>query len=105
MDPVDRTILVEFASRVRTVEPRARIWAFGSRARGDAHPESDFDLCVVVPARTDALHAAIREIAWEISFERERVLTTIILSQQDFEDGPISASTLVRNILREGLVA
>jgi hypothetical protein len=33
---------------VVTLEPRA-IWLFGSRARGDARPDSDFDLLVVLP--------------------------------------------------------
>jgi predicted nucleotidyltransferase len=33
---------------VAALKPRA-IWLFGSRARGDAHEESDFDLLVVLP--------------------------------------------------------
>ena len=32
----DRSILEIFAARVRQHFPEARIWAFGSRARGDA---------------------------------------------------------------------
>ncbi|MBI4545195.1 MAG: nucleotidyltransferase domain-containing protein [Gemmatimonadetes bacterium] len=105
MSPEDHSILEEFAARVRELEPRARIWAFGSRARGTAHPESDFDLCIVVPERRDPLDSAIRDIAWEIGFERERVLTTVMLSAYDFEQGPMSASSLVANIRREGRAA
>jgi len=33
---------------VASLKPRA-IWLFGSRARGDARPDSDFDLLVVLP--------------------------------------------------------
>jgi predicted nucleotidyltransferase len=34
------------------VEPRpGRVLLFGSRARGDARPDSDFDLLVVMPHR------------------------------------------------------
>ena len=46
------------------VEPE-RIILFGSRARGDAHPESDVDLLVVMPDGTDetgttvAMHALL----------------------------------------------
>jgi predicted nucleotidyltransferase len=36
MKPSDRKILKQFAERVRAIFPEARIWAFGSRARGDA---------------------------------------------------------------------
>jgi predicted nucleotidyltransferase len=38
---------------VASLKPKA-IWLFGSRARGDARPDSDFDLLVVLP---DALPA------------------------------------------------
>jgi predicted nucleotidyltransferase len=42
----DRRILESFATRVRTLLPAARVLAFGSRARGTAHPESDWDHAV-----------------------------------------------------------
>jgi len=48
---------------VASLRPRM-VWLFGSRARGDARPESDFDLLVVLP---DGLperaytHAAVAE--------------------------------------------
>jgi hypothetical protein len=32
-------------------------------------------------------------------------MPTIVLSEEDFERGPMSASTLVTNILREGVAA
>jgi uncharacterized protein len=105
MHSADRKLLSTFAARVQAMEPAAQVWAFGSRARGDAGLESDFDVCVVVPQPTASLRRAIRDIAWEIGFEHERVLTTIILARDDFEHGPMSASTLVANIRREGVAA
>lgn len=101
----DRRILEVFAERVRTVIPAARISAFGSRARGTAHPESDFDLCVVLPVVTPQAREAIYAIAWEIGFAEGCVLAPILLSQDDFEHAPLSASTLVRTIRREGVAA
>jgi predicted nucleotidyltransferase len=103
--PEDGSILEEFAGRVRVLEPQSRIWLFGSRARGDALADSDFDTCIVLPQRNRRVERGIREIAWEIGFERERVLTTIVLSEEEFEAGPMSASTLVANIRREGRAA
>ena len=105
MSPEDRGILAVFASRVRRLAPSAAIWAFGSRARGSAAPESDLDLCVVLPHATRDLRDAIHAIAWEIGFEHGIVLSPITLTVEDFERGPMSASTLVATVRREGVTA
>ena len=105
MSPEDRGILELFARRVRALAPSAAIWAFGSRARGSAHPESDLDLLVVVPDAARDLRDGIYATAWEIGFEHGQVLSPVILSEEDFERGPMSASTLVANIRREGVAA
>ncbi len=105
MTLLDRSLLEQFAARVREFAPRARVWAFGSRARGTADAESDFDLCVVLPEVTADLRRAIGETAWEIGFEHGRVLPTVILAQDDFDNGPMSVSTLVLTIRREGVAA
>jgi predicted nucleotidyltransferase len=103
MTAEDRRLVELFASRVRGNVAGAAIWAFGSRARGTAHPESDLDLCVVVPRLSPEVRESIYGAAWEIGFEHGRVLTPVILSQHDFERGPMSASTLVANIRRDGV--
>jgi predicted nucleotidyltransferase len=105
MTSADRRLLESFARRIRAVVPAAGIIAFGSRARGTAHPESDLDLCVVVPVVTREVRDAVYDIAWEIGFAQGCVLAPILLSQSDFDDGPLSASTLVRTIRREGVAA
>ncbi|CAN5818749.1 MAG: nucleotidyltransferase domain-containing protein [Gemmatimonadota bacterium] len=105
MAPEDRRIFELFAERVRELEPRARIWAFGSRARGEAEWHSDFDICVVLPEITPEVREAISFHAWEIGFDSDQVITTLVFSAADFEHGPISASPLVKNILQEGIAA
>ena len=101
----DRRILNQFSARIRRHFPGARIWAFGSRARGVATWESDFDTCIVLDRVDDAIDRQIRDIAWEVGFENDRVITTIVLDSDQFERGPMSESTLVGNILQEGVVA
>ncbi|TET26472.1 MAG: nucleotidyltransferase domain-containing protein [Candidatus Aminicenantes bacterium] len=105
MSEQDRSILDQFTSRVRERFPDARIWAFGSRARGNATWESDFDICIVLNQVNQETDRWIRDIAWEVGFENERVITTVVFDFDQFENGPMSESTLVANVLQEGVAS
>ncbi|MBD1876726.1 nucleotidyltransferase domain-containing protein [Nodosilinea sp. FACHB-131] len=101
----DRQILAEFANRLRGKFPKASIWAFGSRARGNAQPDSDLDICVVVDTLDRSSWKAISDIAWEVGFHHDLVITTIKYSRRQFEGSPHTASPLIHNILAEGIAA
>jgi predicted nucleotidyltransferase len=105
MSQEDRKILNKFTSLVRERFTDAKVWVFGSRARGDATWESDFDVFVVLSEVDQKAERWIRDIAWEVGFENERVITTILIDREQFENGPMSESTIVDNILREGISA
>lgn len=68
--PVDDPTLAEITRRlVETYRPE-RIYLFGSRARGTAGPDSDYDLLVVVPDDAPpALRRSTRayEVLWGLS--------------------------------------
>ena len=105
MSKEDRKILNQFSARVHERFSNARVWAFGSRARGDATWDSDFDVFVVLSEVDQKAERWIRDIAWEVGFENERVITTVLIDKEQFENGPMSESTIVDNILREGISA
>jgi predicted nucleotidyltransferase len=105
MSKKDRKILNQFSTRVHERFSDARVWAFGSRARGVATWDSDFDVFVVLSEVDQKAERWIRDIAWEVGFENERVITTVLIDKEQFENGPMSESTLVDNILREGISA
>lgn len=101
----DKRVLQEFAERVRSREPRAQIWAFGSRARGDAVAESDFDICVALPKAGPEEREYVQEAAWEVGFEHRMVIAALCYSKREMFHGPRTASPLIRAILREGVAA
>ena len=105
MSKEDLKILKKFKTRVDDRFSDARIWAFGSRTRGDATWDSDFDIFIVLSEVDQKINRWIRDIAWEVGFENDRVITTVLIDKEQFEHGPMSESSLVANILREGLSA
>jgi len=105
LTPHDEKVLSEFASAVRKDFPSTKIWAFGSRINGSAREESDFDICVVVEKATPEVRDKISDIAWEVSFRNDMIISPIVYSSDMFENGPLSVSPLVKTILSEGVAA
>ena len=101
----DQGVLTELTARIRERFPGARVWVYGSRARGTAAWDSDFDVCIVLQQVDQEIDRWIRDMAWEVGFENDRVITTVVMDQEEFEHGPMSESTLVGNILQEGVAA
>ena len=48
MNQTDLEIFNEFAKQIHLQYPESKVWFFGSRARGDSHSDSDFDILVVI---------------------------------------------------------
>jgi predicted nucleotidyltransferase len=80
-----------------------RVYAYGSRVRGDYGPGSDLDLLVEVREVTATAKRRILDRAWELSLEEGYVISATIVSQEAFEAGPLSVSQYARNVRREGI--
>lgn len=79
------------------------IWAFGSRARGDATGESDLDVCVVLDKFNDENEMVIMDIARQIGSEHGLIITIVIYSRKEFEKVPLADSGLIYYILSYGV--
>ena len=68
------------AARIRAAVPSLReVLLFGSQARGDASEESDVDLLLLVPERTDCLATAIaaRRSLWGLGLGFDVLVLTL----------------------------
>lgn len=100
----DRSILYQFAKKVRLRIPSAQIWAFGSRVRGDAQADSDLDICVVAEAMDARQRDIVSDAAWEVGFENNLLINTLEYSREQFENSPRVSSPLFRTIHTEGIL-
>ncbi|MEW6357758.1 MAG: nucleotidyltransferase domain-containing protein [Planctomycetota bacterium] len=104
MTEEERAILEDFKGRVSARLPLHRIILFGSRARGDADPDSDMDLLVVLDGQAGWKERRIvSECAWEASFGKGILLVPLTVSREEWENGPERSSLLAIAVEKDGI--
>lgn len=61
---------------------------FGSRARGDADTESDYDVLVIVDHLDRQLRMTISRCAWEAGFEDCLLIVPVAVTKEEIEQSP-----------------
>ncbi len=87
-NPKEQQIIDEFVTRVRdTFKERAkRIILYGSRARGDADEESDYDFLVLFEPFHSSDKKKLREIGFQISYKHAVVITAFAAELSNFTE-------------------
>ncbi len=98
------TIAQDFAREVRhQLGDRVReIRLFGSRARGDAGRNSDYDMLVIVERRTPEIRSIVLEIEVGLLDRYDSLVASVIRSSDEWEN--LQGYPLAINIAREGVV-
>ena len=78
------------------------IYAFGSRARGDAGPDSDVDLMVVVPESDEPEYRRAQAAYALVNRKRLLPLDILIWTRREFDERLPNPATLPGTIGREG---
>jgi predicted nucleotidyltransferase len=76
-------------------------WCSLARARGDARPDSDIDVLVVLRDKFDYREAIARtsELVARLSLENDLLISTVFISKDRYERG---GSPFLLNVRREG---
>jgi len=90
--------------RVLEIEPQAAIILYGSRARGEAAAESDWDLLILLDGSVnDARADNIRHKLYEIEWKHDAVISSVIRSRDQWNSPLYKAMPFHENIDREGI--
>jgi uncharacterized protein len=100
-----KILLQRIKEIVYEIEPSAQVFLYGSRARNDARPDSDWDIFILVdgvvnPSRRDRLRHQIYEIEWETG----EVICTIIRSRQEWNTPRFQQTPLSKSIEKEAIL-
>lgn len=100
----DLIIARELKERIAQLAPLVDFKIFGSRARGDADPESDMDVFIELERRDKELEEQILDIAWEVGYDNGCIhVSPLIFSRHEIEESPLRSSAIVRSITAEGI--
>ncbi len=94
-------ILAEIVRRLIEALHPERIYLFGSRARGEAGPDSDYDLMVVVPHLTEPAYR-LAQRAHSVLWGLGTAADILVWSREAFDDRLHLKASLPATILREG---
>ena len=104
MDDKDRELLDRLKSLLEKRVKLHQLILFGSRARGDAELDSDMDVLVVLDEpRTPEVRDAVSDCAWEAGFDAGVVVLPIVVSLDDWKNGPERWSLLAMAVREEGV--
>lgn len=100
----DVELLSQCRDAIKAVAPGAEVVLYGSRARGDASPESDYDLLVLVDGPVDRdLENRIGDRLYDLELETGSVVSLIVYEKSFWETSLCKAMPLHRNVDREGV--
>lgn len=99
----DRDSVRQAACSLRAEFPVSRMILFGSKARGEGDVYSDLDVLVVVSGPvTTRMRERVSERLAEINVENDVVLSSVVVSEQDWTDGLIRYMPIYAEVQRDG---
>lgn len=98
-------ILNQIKKIVKDKEPSAKIYLYGSRSRGTAKDDSDWDLLILIN-KDDISNELEREIAYplyDLEFDTGEVISPMIYSEKEW-NSKYKVTPFYQNVMREGIL-
>jgi predicted nucleotidyltransferase len=87
---------------IQKLDPQVRVILFGSRARGDAKANSDWDFLIISSLQVnEKIKRQIRTSLIDTELDAEEVISTLIYSQDEWNNYQLTP--LYKNIAKEGV--
>ena len=101
----EKALLMRCREALKALDPSVEIILYGSRARGDAGEESDYDLLILSDGdATIEREDLFRRRLFPIEVETGAVLTVILVNRKEWRSPLYGAMPFYQNIRRDGVV-
>lgn len=101
--PESDPVIVDCATQLKQTlgEHLRELWLYGSRARGEARPGSDYDLLVLLDRDATELRERVLDVQVEMLDRHDALVTTLLHTQDDWQHQ--QGYPLAINIAREAV--
>lgn len=100
-----RTPVIErIIQTMHSIEPDAETILFGSEARGDAMPNSDIDLLVLLDAQkvNPERETRITQHLYELELDTGIIISPLIMTRRQWEERPFDTPFTI-NVMNDGV--
>jgi uncharacterized protein len=98
----NQNILRQVKQRIQSVDPNAKIFLFGSRARDDYRVDSDWDFLILTEKQiTQDLKNKISDLLFETELDTDQVLTSIVQNVTTWKN--YSNTPIYSNIIKDSI--
>ena len=104
-DADEREWLHEFVKAVKDdhADAVADVLIYGSKARGDWHEASDIDVLVIVADGKEIRAAAVHDLAYDLSNERDALPVLMTMTVSEWQDLDRNEPAFHRAVRRDGV--
>lgn len=104
MGEEEKKVIDSFMDKISPLRGRiSGLYLFGSRARGTARLDSDYDFLFIVPKKEHQLKSKLYDAAIEIQMDSDADISLKIIEKLDFDRMVSLKAPFTNNILKEGI--
>ena len=104
MNVKESTILARVRILAHEIDPGANVILYGSHARGEAKPDSDWDILILTEnILTWDEEQMLRSLIYRYEVDSDMVLSLVIHSKMKWTDPLFQLTPFYQNVTREGI--
>ena len=104
MKEQDTHIATRIRTEIKRIDPKAKVVLFGSRARGDAREDSDWDLLILIDSQNiREKEDLFRDKIYDLELETGEIISMFVYNNKDWTSRH-KITPLYKSIKKEGVV-